>query len=84
MTGDAFARRNAGWQQTPRTYTHTQSAAAATWNIQHNFGKKEVWSLTLDDQGIEIIGSINWTASTVNLLVINFSDPVAGTAYIKY
>jgi hypothetical protein len=83
-----YERKNAGWTEATSggalTYTHTQSTAAATWNIQHTLGKKEVSALPLDEQEIEIIGAIDWSTSTVNLLVIKVSEPVAGTAYIKY
>jgi hypothetical protein len=39
--------------------------------------------MTVDDTGEQIVGWIDAPASTSNLLVIRFSEPIAGKAYIK-
>ena len=65
------------------TYEHAQTTLAATWNIQHNLGKKYVDSLILDESDQEVVGLEDWAASTVNLLVIHFSEALAGKAIIK-
>jgi hypothetical protein len=65
------------------TYTHVQSASAATWNIQHNLGKKFVEVILIDDNDEEIVGEEDWGNSTANLLVVNFSEPVSGSAYVR-
>jgi hypothetical protein len=64
-------------------YEHTQSTPANTWNIQHNLGKKYVDIRILDSTDEEIVGEEDWAASTDNLLVVHFSEPVSGKAYAK-
>jgi len=65
------------------TYMHTQTTPSAVWNIQHNLGKKYVNAVAADSSGIRMVGWINDEISTDNLLVIEFSEPLAGTAYIN-
>ena len=67
----------------PLTYTHNQTTPAAVWSIQHNLGGHPVSALVVDSAGEEIVGAIDWQSSTDNLLVVNFSEPLAGSAYIK-
>jgi len=67
----------------PLTYEHTQALPSDVWNIQHNLGGRSVTVLTLDAAGEQIIGQIDTLMSTDNLLVIRFSEALAGTAYIK-
>lgn len=64
-------------------HEHIQDMPAATWNIQHNLGKKYVDILILDDNDEEIVGEEDWAVSTVNLLVIQFSEALSGKAYVK-
>ena len=64
-------------------YMHTQTTPSAVWNIQHNLGKKYVNAVAADGSGIRMVGWINDEISTDNLLVIEFSEPLAGTAYIN-
>jgi hypothetical protein len=64
-------------------YEHVQTIPAETWNIQHNLGKKFVNVLIVDQNDEEIIGSEDWGASTANLLVVKFSEPLSGKAYIR-
>jgi hypothetical protein len=67
-----------------RTYTHSQTTPAAVWLCQHNLGGTPVTALCVDDTGEQIVGAVNTLASTVNLLVIEFSEPLRGTAYMKF
>ena len=67
----------------PLTYTHNQTAAAAQWLCQHNLGGRPVTALFVDSAGEEIVGAVDWQVSTNNLLVVNFSEPLSGSAYIK-
>ena len=64
-------------------YEHAQTTPAATWNIQHNLGKKYVDVLILDGSDEEIVGEEDWAASSANLLVIHFSEALSGKAIIK-
>jgi hypothetical protein len=66
------------------TYTHNQNTPAAVWNIQHNLGGLPVTILAVDTSGDQIIGQMDIQASTINLLVYRFSEPLAGKAYIKF
>jgi hypothetical protein len=68
----------------PYTYTHTQTAPADVWSIQHNLGGRPVTILTVDATGEQIVGRLDAAVSTVNLTVIRFSEPIAGIAYIKF
>ena len=65
-------------------YTFTQMPAASQWNIQHNLGMIPTDVLTLDDSGEQIVGFIDYAASTANLLVIRFSEALAGSAHFIY
>jgi hypothetical protein len=88
IDGKTYGRKDGAWAEATSagsvSYTHTQSTAAATWNIQHNLGKREVCVLIFDSGGDQIIGDIDWSSSTINLLVVQFSEPLTGTAYIKF
>ena len=68
---------------TPLTYTHNQTVPSAYWEIQHNLGGEPITCFTVDDTGEQIVGQIDAQASTMNLLVIKFSEPLTGRAYIK-
>jgi len=50
--------------------------------VQHNLGKQITNFLTVDDTGRETVGLRDTELSTLNLLVIHFSEPVAGAAYL--
>jgi len=66
------------------TYVHDQTVASDVWNIQHNLGGQPVTILAVDDTGDQIIGQQDIQASTINLLVYRFSEPLTGKAYIKF
>ena len=61
-------------------YTFTQSVASATWTINHNLGFVPNVT-TLDQNGDEIVGFID--SATGNTVVVTFSQPVSGTAYLS-
>jgi len=84
VTGDTYGRCNGTWRKVPRVYIHTQAAPAAVWNIQHNLGEIPVSVLTLSSGGEQIIGEEDWAASTLNLMVVRFSQPLTGVAYATY
>jgi len=65
-------------------YTYTQTPAATQWNVQHNKGMIPTDVLTLDDSGDQIVGFVDYAASTANLLVIRFSEALAGSAHFIY
>jgi hypothetical protein len=66
-----------GANGTGSTHTHTQSAAAAEWVINHNFGYRP--SVTLySTGGAEIEGEVLHTS--VNQARAYFAVPVAGSA----
>jgi hypothetical protein len=66
------------------TYEYTQTAASDVWNIQHNLGGTPVTILAVDNDGNEIVGQRDAAASTNNLLIYRFSEPIAGKAFIKF
>jgi hypothetical protein len=66
------------------SYTHTQTTPAAVWNIQHNLGGTPVTILAVGTDGEQIVGQVDAPASTNNLLVYRFNEPIAGTAHIKF
>jgi len=65
-------------------FTYTQTPAATQWNVQHNKGMIPTDVLTLDSSGDQIVGFIDYAASTTNLLVIRFSEALAGSAHFIY
>ena len=67
----------------PLLYTHNQAEPADAWNIQHNLGGRPVTALTVDDTGEQIVGQVDALVTTSNLLVIRFSEPLSGKAYLK-
>lgn len=78
---------DAGVIPTPSRVIHEQviTTASDTWHIQHNLN--ETWErldiLVLDDNKNIIIGELDETNSTNNLLVLKFNEPITGKAVIK-
>lgn len=58
-------------------YTHTQSAASATWTINHNLGRKPAVTL-LTTGGVEFEGQVTHTSD--NQAVVSLAAAIAGTA----
>jgi hypothetical protein len=65
-----------------KRYTHTQTTPNVTWNVQHNLGAKPTVVVVRDASGDEVICYHDWAVSTTNLLVLRFSEPLAGTALV--
>ena len=66
--------------QTRDYYVHDQQVASTTWTVNHNLGKFASINI-VDTVGDEVIGEV--TYSTTNQIVINFSAPISGKAYIN-
>ena len=61
-------------------YTHTQSVASASWTITHNLNKYP--SVTVvDSAGSVVVGDVQYLS--LNDVVITFSGPFSGTAYLN-
>jgi hypothetical protein len=61
-------------------FVYQQTTASTTWTINHGLGFiPNVY--TIDNAGVNIIGTID--SSTVTTLVISFSKPVSGYAYLS-
>lgn len=58
-------------------FEHVQSAAAATWTINHNLGFRPAVS-AINEGSQQVEGSVIHTS--VNQLVLSFSIPIAGRA----
>lgn len=61
-------------------HTHDQNSASATWNIQHNLGKKPS-VVIVDSADTVLYGHIEYT--DLNNLTITLSAPTSGKAYIN-
>ena len=66
-----------------KSFTHTQTVPATQWSIQHNLQSLFVSVVTVDSDGNEVIGFVDRVNSTANLLIMQFSQPIAGSAYIR-
>ena len=63
-----------------KSYTHNQGVASATWNIQHNMGKKP--SVTIVDSAENyVVGEIEYVDN--NNLTVTFSGAFSGKAYLN-
>lgn len=61
-------------------YTHEQQVDSTSWSITHNLGYRPAVLVKRYDK-ITVEGDIDHT--TVNALVITFSDPISGYAYLS-
>ena len=66
--------------QTVSQFTYHQQTAATTWTINHGLGFVPN-VMTMDESGQEIMGVVN--SATTTTLVIQFSEPVTGYAYLS-
>jgi len=62
------------------TYIHTQVAHTMVWTINHGLGKYPSVDV-LDGNGNELLGTVTWP--TDNQVVITFSSPYNGKAYLN-
>lgn len=60
-------------------YTHIQNTSSATWTINHNLGFNPT-AVVLDSAGTQCEGTFSYP--TVNQMVITFTAPFQGTAYV--
>lgn len=63
-------------------FVHTQSAAAATWDITHNIGYKPEVLLFLDPDPTEQVYT-DIVYSDENVVHVEWPSPVTGKAYIR-
>ena len=63
-----------------KTYIHRQVIASNTWEITHNLYKYPSVSV-VDTGGNVVIGDVEYTS--LNTLVIKFTAPFSGTAYLN-
>ena len=78
-----FAEDNIDDELRCATYTHTQTTPSNVWHAQHNLGGVCVVALSVDGTGEQIVGQQDFLLSTNNLLILRFSEPLSGKAYIK-
>jgi hypothetical protein len=62
-----------------KSYTHTQTAPALVWTIDHNLNRL-VYVVTYDTTNTEAEGTTTLISS--NQAIVTFSLPVAGTALV--
>ena len=62
------------------SYTHTQSAASATWTIAHNLNFRPSVNV-FDSAGTMVEGAV--THTNENTLTIVFSATISGTAHLS-
>jgi hypothetical protein len=66
-----------------QSFIHVQADPAAIWVVPHNLGTRALDIRTFDAAGAEIHGSPDWAAATTAVVLISFTVPVSGTAYIR-
>lgn len=67
--------------QRVRTYTHTQTTAATSWNVNHNLNTHPVVDVLYDDAGVLTkMLPLSITYVDANNIVIAFSVARAGVA----
>lgn len=71
----------AGGASGDKTFTHTQSASASSWTINHNLGKKPSVTITTLATGAQVIGEVTYTNN--NTLVVSFAAAVSGIAHLN-
>lgn len=62
------------------TYIYTQTTPSSTWTITHNLNSFPSVT-TVDISNVQIVGDLSYT--NVNQLIVNFSAPVDGKAYLN-
>lgn len=63
-----------------RHFAHDQAQAEATWSIDHNMNKYPSVTIT-DSAGDQVEGEVHYNG--LNSLVVSFSAPFAGKAYLN-
>lgn len=82
---DGSKTQDAGLMPEDASFVKIITEPSKTWTIQHNLDTQfdELVIITTDVDRNFIIGEVDEIKSTNNLLVINFSESVAGKAIIK-
>lgn len=62
------------------TYTHTQDTSSSSWSINHNLDYYPSVSI-VDSAGTTVVGDVQYV--DLNNIVVNFTDPFAGKAYLS-
>ena len=62
------------------TFIYTQTTPSSTWTITHNLNSFPSVT-TVDISNVQIVGDLSYT--NVNQLIVNFSAPVDGKAYLN-
>jgi hypothetical protein len=62
------------------TFIYTQTTPSSTWTITHNLNSFPSVT-TVDISNVQIVGDLEYT--NVNQLIVNFSAPVTGKAYLN-
>lgn len=67
------------------TYAKTITTPSNIWMIPHNLKTswKELTIIITDQDNNRTAGNIDLSRTTDNLLVIEFTEPISGTVYIK-
>lgn len=63
------------------SYDHVQASPSTVWTVQHNLGYKAAGIKAFGVGGAPINGSVSYVNN--NVLLITFSEAVAGTAQIS-
>ena len=79
-TGSTVTFANTALTRPDKFFTFVQSGASATWTIQHNLEKFP--SVTVIDSANNVVYG-NTTYTDENNLIINFSAPFSGKAYLN-
>lgn len=82
---DGTATQDAGVLPISGSFIQDVQTLSKTWTIQHNLNTNwnELIIITTDSDDNYIIGDIDVVNSTDNLLILKFSEAVAGKAVVK-
>ncbi len=65
---------------TPKSFVYSQNSSASVWNVVHNLGFQPNVFIE-DTNGDDVEADVSHTST--NELVIRFSAPLSGTAYLS-
>jgi hypothetical protein len=90
LPGQVLAKRTAADHDTEWAvpaeaggYTHDQATPSAQWEILHGLGNPYAQAVIVDSSGNRVTGATAQPLCTANLLVIRFSEPISGKAYVR-
>lgn len=67
----------------PKTYKHIQAVHSYRWEVTHNLGTSEPDVTIFNENGNEVITTIDYHNATDNTIAILFAYPAIGHATIK-